>query len=181
MTVFRALSKPDRSWETRRAPLLHEIMFCIALTYVKGGAILGHNKHILSMNTKCQVYLFKLLTLSHLLPLTFQFTTSLWSRTTYYISLLLTALDIIYSSLNTSKHWQFTFSTPTHVQVASALSAQFIWYYSGWKCGWERNQLVSMQAASIASKIQRTDVNHQDIHYNRLYLLYYTYNKHCNQ
>jgi len=35
-------------------------------------------------------------------------------------------------------------------------------------------QLVIMQAASIASKIKHTDVYHNDIHYNCLYLLYYT-------
>jgi len=38
-----------------------------------------------------------------------------------------------------------------------------------------------MQAASRASKIKHTDVYHQDINYNCLYLLYYTYNKHCIQ
>jgi len=38
-----------------------------------------------------------------------------------------------------------------------------------------------MQAASIASKIKHTDVYHQNINYNCLYLLHYTYNKHCNQ
>ena len=37
---------------------------------------------------------FKVLTLSRLLPLTHQFTTSLWSCPKYYISLLLTVLDI---------------------------------------------------------------------------------------
>jgi len=43
----------------RLAPLLHEIMFCLGLSYVKGGAILGHNKHVLSMKTQCQVSLFQ--------------------------------------------------------------------------------------------------------------------------
>ena len=38
-----------------------------------------------------------------------------------------------------------------------------------------------VQVASTASKIKHTDVYHQDINYNRLYLLYYPYNKHCNQ
>ena len=42
---------------TRLAPFLHEIIFCFGLTYVKGGAILWHNKHVLSMKTKCQVSL----------------------------------------------------------------------------------------------------------------------------
>ena len=55
MTVFRAIYKPDWSWPTRLAPLLQKIMFCLGLSYVKGGAILGHNKHVLSMKTKCQV------------------------------------------------------------------------------------------------------------------------------
>jgi len=52
MTVFRAIHKPDWSWPTRLEPLLHEIMFCLGLSYAKGGAILGHNKHVLSMKTK---------------------------------------------------------------------------------------------------------------------------------
>ena len=49
------------------------------------------------------------------------------------------------------KIWQFIFSWPALVQVASALSAQYIWKESGWKCGWERIRLVSRQAVSIAS------------------------------
>ena len=59
MTVFRAINKPDWSWPTRLAPLLHEIMFCLGLCYVKGGAILGHNKHVFSMKTKCQFPVFQ--------------------------------------------------------------------------------------------------------------------------
>ena len=58
-TVFRAIHKPDWSRPTRLAPLLHKIMFCLGLSYVKGGDILGHNKHVLSMKTKCQVPLFQ--------------------------------------------------------------------------------------------------------------------------
>ena len=101
MTVFRAIHKPDCSWPTRLAPLLHEIMFCLGLSYVKGGAILGHNKTQWWQIVK-SLY-FKILTLSHLMPLAFQFTTSLWSCPEYYISLLLTVLDIIYSSSNIAK------------------------------------------------------------------------------
>ena len=59
MTVFRAIHKPDWSWPTRHAPLLHKIMFCLGLSYVKGGGILGHKKHVFSMKTKCQVPLFQ--------------------------------------------------------------------------------------------------------------------------
>jgi len=59
MTVFRAIYKPDWSWPTRLAPLSHEIMFCLGLSYVKEGAIVWHNKHVLSMKTKCQVPLFQ--------------------------------------------------------------------------------------------------------------------------
>jgi len=55
MTVCRAIHKPDWAWPTRLASLLHKIMFCLGLSYVKGGAILGLNKHLLSMKTKCQV------------------------------------------------------------------------------------------------------------------------------
>ena len=43
---------------TRLAPLLNKIMFCLGPSYVKGVAILGHNKH-LSMNTKCRVLFFQ--------------------------------------------------------------------------------------------------------------------------
>jgi len=59
MTVFRVIYKPDWSWPTRLAPLLHEIMYCLGLYDVKGGAIIGHNKHVLPMKTKCQVPLFQ--------------------------------------------------------------------------------------------------------------------------
>ena len=41
MTVFRAIHKPDWSLPTRLAPLSHKITFCLGLSYVKGGAILG--------------------------------------------------------------------------------------------------------------------------------------------
>jgi len=123
---------------------------------------------------------FKVLTLSHLMPLTFQFTTSLWACPEYYISLLLTVLDIIYSSSNIAKN-------PTVYSTLTALCACCFCTVCPvhlvtvrFKMWMERIQLVSMQAVSIASKIKHT-VYHQDINYNCLYLLYYTYNKHCNQ
>jgi hypothetical protein len=59
MTVFRAINKPDQSWPTGLAPLLHKIIFCLGLSYVKGDATLGHNKHVHSMNTKYQVPLLQ--------------------------------------------------------------------------------------------------------------------------
>ena len=59
MTVFRAIHKPDWSWPTGLASLLHEIVFHLGLSYVKGGAILGRIKHVLSMKTKRQVSLFQ--------------------------------------------------------------------------------------------------------------------------
>jgi len=34
-------------------------LFCLGLSYVKGGAILGHSKLVLSVKTKCQVPLFQ--------------------------------------------------------------------------------------------------------------------------
>ena len=58
MAVFRVIHKPDWSWPTRLAPLLHEIMFCLGLSYIKEGATPGHEKHVLSVKTKCQVTLF---------------------------------------------------------------------------------------------------------------------------
>jgi len=59
MTVFRVIHKPDWSWPTTLAPFLHKTMFCLELSYVKGGAIPGHNKHVLSVKTNCQVPLFQ--------------------------------------------------------------------------------------------------------------------------
>ena len=59
MRVFRTKNKPNWSWPTTFAPLLHEIMFCLGTSYVNGGAILRHNKHVLSMKTKCQIPLFQ--------------------------------------------------------------------------------------------------------------------------
>ena len=37
-------------------------MFCLGLSYVKGGAVLGYNKHVLSMKTKSQVPLLQSIT-----------------------------------------------------------------------------------------------------------------------
>jgi len=52
-------------------------MFCLGPSYVKGGAILGRNIHILSVKTKYKVSLFQIITPSRLLRLTLQFTASL--------------------------------------------------------------------------------------------------------
>ena len=107
---------------------------------------------------------FKVLTLFCLLPPTLQFTTSLWSCPEYYISLLLTVLDIIYSSSNIAKHGS--------LYVTNGLSAGcFCTVCRGWKCGRKRMWLVSMQAVSIATKINHTDVYHHDINYNCLYFI----------
>ena len=123
---------------------------------------------------------FKVLTLSHLLLLTFQFATSYWSCLKYYISLLLTVLDINLRQIEYSKKLSLYFLNwficKLFLHCLPSTSAK-----SGWKCGWERIQLVNMPAVFIASKIKQTDVYHKDINYNCLYLLYYTYNKHCNQ
>ena len=54
MTVFRPIHIPDWSW-----PLLHGIMFCLGLSNIKGGAILGHNEDVLSMKTKYPLPLFQ--------------------------------------------------------------------------------------------------------------------------
>jgi len=81
-------------------------MFCLGLSYANGGAKLGHNKHVLSMKTKCQVPLFQSINL--LSPATNIFIYNALSIT--YISLPLTVLGIIYSSLNIEKNRQFIFS-----------------------------------------------------------------------
>ena len=106
MTVFRTIHKPDWSRPTR---LLHEIMFCIGLSYVKGGAILGHNKQVLNED-KNQVPLFQSINPFVSSATNIQFTTSLRSCSEYYISLLLTVLDIIYSSSKIAKNRQFILS-----------------------------------------------------------------------
>ena len=156
-------------------------MFCLELSYVKGGAILG----TINMSTQWRQHVkylyFKVITLFCLLPLTLQFTTSLWSCPEYYISLLPTVLDIIYSSSNIAKILTvYIFLTGLCASCFYTV-CQYIWWEACWKCGWERIWLVSKQAATIASKINHTDVYHQDINYNCSYLLYYTYNKQCNQ
>jgi hypothetical protein len=47
--------------------------------------------------------------------------------------------------------------------------------------GFGRIRLFSMQAAPIEGKLKHTDVYHQNINYNCLYLLHYTYSKYYNQ
>ena len=110
MTVFRAIHKSGWSWPTRLAPLLHEIMFCLGLSYVKEVPYLGTIYMFSQWRQNIKSLYFKVITLSCLLPLTFQFTMSLWSCPKYYTSLLLTDLDIIYSSSDIANHQQFIFS-----------------------------------------------------------------------
>ena len=139
-------------------------MFCLGLSYVKGGAILGTIKMSTQWRQHVKYLYFKVLTLFCLLPLTLQFTTSLWSCPEYYISLLLTVLNIIYSSSNIAKYRQF-------ILLTDLCSGCFCTVCRGWKCGRERIWLVSMQAVSIATKIKHTDVYHLDINYNCLYFI----------
>ena len=61
------------------------------------------------------------------------------------------------------------------MQVASALSASTSGKSQVENVAGMRIRLVSMRAASTASKIKYTDV-YQDINYNCSYLLHYTYN-----
>jgi len=121
---------------------------------------------------------FKALTISRLLPLTFQFTTSLWYCPEYYISILLTFLDIITAVpiqqnvdslyfLNRLMCTLLLHCLPSKIQVENVDGRGF--------------GLSVCKLHLLASKIKHTDVYHQDINYNCLYLLYYTYNKHCNQ
>ena len=102
MRVFKGHNKPDWSWPTRLAPLLHKIMLCLGLSYAKGGAILKTINMFSQWRQNVKSFYFKILALPHL-PLTFLFTTSLWSCPECYISLLLPVHDIIYSSSNTEK------------------------------------------------------------------------------
>ena len=168
MTVFRAICKPDCSWPTRLAPLLHEITFCLGLSYVKEGAILGTINMFSQWRQHVKSLYFKVLTLFQLLPLTLQFTTSLLSCREYYTSLLLTVLDIIYSSSNIAK------TSALYILLTGLCAGCFWTVCPGWKCGWERIWPVNMQAVSIATKIKHNDVCHQDINYNCLHLLYYS-------
>ena len=59
------------------------------------------------------------------------------------------------------------------MQVASALSASTSGNSMVENVAGMRIRLDSMQAASTASKIKHTDVYHQNINCNTLYLLYY--------
>ena len=169
MTVFRALNKPDWSWPTRLAPLLHKIMFCTGLSYVKGGAILEHNKHVLSMKTKCQVSVFKLLTISRLLHTNISI---------YHVHMIMPCVLYIFApyspwhNLQQVKHSK----TPTvYIFLTSLCASCFCTVFPvhlvrvGLKM-W----MGEDSACQYASKIKHNDVYHQDINYNCLYLLYYT-------
>jgi len=112
----------DWSWPTRLAPLLHEIMFCWVLTYVMGGAILGTINMFSQWRQNVKSLYFKVLTLSCLLPPTFQFTMIMPHIHTLMVYIFLTGL---YASC-------FCTICPVHLVE------------SGWKCGWERIWLVSM-------------------------------------
>ena len=157
-------------------------MFCLGLSYVKGGAILGHNKHVLSMKTKCQVPLFQ-----NINP----FLTSVTDISIYHILMIMPQVLHTFGpyspwyNLQQVKYGKkltvYIFLTglcascfctvcPVHLVIVRLKM-------------WMGEDSVCQYAScvSIVCKIKHTDVYHQDINYNCLYLLYYTYNKHCNQ
>ena len=144
----------------------------------KGRSHTGHNKHVLSMNTKCQVPLFQIIN-----PLSpFATNTSIYHVLMIMPPLLLifalTVLDIIYSSSNIAKKLTvYIFLTGLSASCFCTVCPIHLMRVR-LKMWMEKIRLVSLQAASIASKIKHTDVYHQDINYNCL--LHHTYNKHCN-
>jgi len=153
-------------------------MFCLGLSYVKRGAILGHNKHVLSMKTKCQVPLFQSIN---------PFSSSATYISIYHVPMIMPRILHIFAPYSPWHNLQqFKYSkTTVYIFLTGLCASRFctvcpihlvrvsLKMWMG-----EEIQLVSMQAASIASKIKHTDVYHQDINYNCLYSLY---NKHCNQ
>ena len=182
MTVFRVIRKLDWSWPTRLAPLLHEITFCLGLSYVKGGAILGHNKHVPSMKTKCQVPLFQSIN---------RFSSSATNISIYHILMITPqALRIFTPCSPWHNLQQFKYSNKSRVYIfLTGLCAN--WFCTVWPVLLVRvrvkmrkvKDLACQYARCIYSKQKKKhpDVYYQDSNYNCLYLLYYTYNKHCNQ
>jgi len=172
MTVFRDIHKPDWSWPTRHAPLLHKIMFCLGLSYVKGGGILGHKKHVFSMKTKCQVPLFQSIN---------PFSSSATKISIYHVLMIMPwVLHIFapYSPWHNLQQFKYSKTSTVYIFLTDLCANCFctvcpVQLVGSWKCGWEGIQLVSMQAASIANKIKHTDVYHQEINYNFIFIILY--------
>ena len=151
-------------------------MFCLGLSYVKGGAILGHNKHVLSMKTKCQVPLFQIIN---------PFSSSATNISINHVLMLMPPVlqfFASYSPWHNLQQFKYSKTSTVYIFLTSLCASCF--------CTVCPLHLVRVRfkmwmgeelACQYASKINHTDVYHQDINYNCLYLLYYTYNKHCNQ
>ena len=178
MTVFRAIHKPDWSWPNTLAPLLHEIMFCLGLSYVKGGAILRHNKHVLSMKTKCQVLLFQ-----SIKPFSSGTNISI-----YHILMIMPWVLHIFAPYNPWHNLQqFKYSKTSKVYIfLTGLCANGLCIVCP-EClvrvrlkMWMGEDSACQYASCVYSKQSKAHY-HQDINFNCLYLLHYTYNKHCNQ
>ena len=139
--------------------------------FCKGRCHTGHNKHVLSMKTKCQVPLSQSIN---------PFSLSATNTSIYHTLMIMhQALHIFapYSPWHNLQQFKYSKTSTVYILLTGLCASCFCTVWPGWKCGWERIWLVSMQAASIASKIKHTDVYHQDSNYNCLYLLYYTYYK----
>jgi hypothetical protein len=161
-TVFRAIHKPDWSRPTILAPL-------------------GHNKHVLSMKIKYQVPLFQSIN---------PFSSSATNISIHHVRVI---VPWVVHTFAPHSPWhnlqQFKCSNESTV---------YIFLTSLWaRCFctvcpvhlvrvrlkmWKAEDLAYHYVSCIYSnKIKHSDIYYQDINYNCLYLLYYTYNKHCNQ
>ena len=143
----------------------------------KGRCHTGHNKHVFSMKTKCQVPLFQSIN---------PFSSSATNISIYHVLMIMSCVLHIFAPYSP---WYNLQQNIDSLYFRNWLMCKLLLYCvpstsgnkSGLKCGWERIWLVSMLAASIASKIKHNDVYHQEINYNCWYLLYYIYHKLCNQ
>ena len=178
--VFRAIHKPDWSWPTRLATLLQEIMFCLGLSYVKGGAILGHNKHVFSMKTKCQVRLFQ-----NINP----FSSSVTNVSIYHVIMIKPWVLYIfapYSPWHNLQQFKCSKKSTVYIFLTGLCASCFctvcpVHLVRVTLKMWMKEDLACQHANWVYSKQNKAHwVYHQGISYNCLYLLHYTYNKHCN-
>ena len=110
---------------------------------------------------------FKVVTLPHFLPLTFQFTMSLWSSPPRVLHVFAP-----YSPGHNLQQLKYSKTLAVYMLLTGLCAGCFCTVCQGWKCGRERIWLVSMQAVSIATNQRKhTDVYHQDINYNCLYFI----------
>ena len=171
MKVFRTIHKPDWSWPTRLAPFLHEIMFCLGLSYVKGGATPGYNKHVLSVNTKCQVRLFQSIN---------PFLSSATNISIYHVLMIMPQVLHIfarYSPWHNLQQFKYSKKLTVYIFFTGLCATCFftvclVHLVRVRLKMWIGEDLACQNASCIYSK-ENTDVYNQDTNYNCLYLLYF--------